>query len=483
MTTAIKTLSAIIYDRKSRGEEEDLQKRKQDLIDLANGLGVTNPKYYGEVASSKSNDREDYLNVLKEIKSGQHQFLVIPSLSRITRDFEEQIKLLGLLTKNKMVIHSLTDGFIDPADKTNKLMATIKGLFNEYEYEETSKKMHFGRLQTARKKGTWVGVAPYGYKKNKESLELEFDEVEAPTVRRIFREVIEGYSTTEISVRLHRDNIKTRNGKNFHPSTISDMLDRRTYIGEKKFTSKIFGEVVFYPDNHKGIVTLEEFMQVRDILDNKQKFKTRTHAVTSPLDKLITCKRCGRLMQVNLAGKGRYVHLQKCSAYKYGERCDNSGCSITHILPKVYTEVKMRQNVIKEQLEKLKVGSSNERIERLEKELKGISKQLKNRKQEKDDLLDFLLRKVIPESVYVEKNKALEEEIDKLQQRENDTREAIANSNVENDVEYLEGLLGHIENLEQKPVDEQNRILKKIIDKVVYEREGNHIEMDIQFKD
>ncbi|MFD1387657.1 recombinase family protein [Oceanobacillus oncorhynchi subsp. oncorhynchi] len=482
MTTAVKTLSAIIYNRKSRGELEDLQKFKQELITYCKKDNF-NYTYLEEIASSVDKERTEYLKLLNEIKSDKYDALVITDLSRLTRNLKQQIEIFELLVEYNMVVHSLLDGIINPSDSMGELMSVIKGVFNQSAYKETSRKMHLGRLQTARKKGTWIGSAPYGYKKVKETFELERDEVEAPIVERIFKEVIEGYSTTEISLRLHRDNIKTRKGKNFHPSTVSDMLARRTYIGEKKFVSQKFNEVVYIKDNHEGIISLKDFIQVRDILANKQKFKTRTHAVTSPLDKLITCKRCGRLMQVNLASKRRYIHLQKCSAYKYGERCDNRGCSITHILPKVYIEVKKRQNVIEKQLEKLKAGSSNERLERLEKELKGITKQLKNKKTEKDDLLNFLLRKVIPESVYIEKNTAIDEEIDNLEQRENDTREAIANSNVEDDMEYLEGLLRHIENLELKPVDEQNRILKKIIDKVVYEREDNHIEMDIQFKE
>ncbi|KXH83730.1 recombinase family protein [Sporosarcina sp. HYO08] len=314
------------------------------------------------------------------------------------------------------------------------------------------------------------------------TLQLEPDEIEAPVARRIFMEVIEGYSTTEISLRLHRDGIKTRKGKNFHPSTISSLLERRTYIGETNFKSSKFGEEITLKDTHEGIVTLEEYLQVREILANKQKFNTRTHAVTSPLDKLIYCKKCRRLMQVNLA-KGKYIHLQKCNAYKYGERCDNSGCSLNHLLPLVYSEVKKRINVIREKLEKVKAGSGNERLERLEKELKGVTKQLKNKESEKDDLLNFLLRKVIPETVYAKKNKEIEEEIKQLQQRANDKLEAIANSNVQNDVEHLKGLLQHIVNIELKPVDEQNRILKKIIDKIIYEREDGNISLDIQFKE
>jgi site-specific DNA recombinase len=472
--------TALIYNRKSRGEDDDLLKFKKEMIAYCDKERFRY-EYFEEIGSSKDHERGEYTKLKNEIKTGKYNILVIIDLGRLTRDLEQQLKLFRLLTKHNMVIHSVLEGPIDPKEKANKMTSVIKGLFNEIAYEETSEKMHLGRLISARE-GKWVGVPPYGYKKNKETLQLEHDEIEAPIARRIFMEVIEGYSTTEISVRLHRDGIKTRKEKNFHPSTISNLLERRTYIGETKFKSEKFGEVVYEKGTHEPIVSLEEFLQVREILANKKHFNTRTHAVTSPLDKLIYCKKCGRLMQVNLAKK-IYVHLQKCSAYKYGERCDNSGCSITHILPSVYQEVKKRQNVIREQLENLKSGSSNERLERLEKELKGIRKQLKNKKNEQEDLLNYLLRKVILETVYVIKNKEIDNEIDQLQQRENDTLEAIANSNVENDVEYLERLLQHIENLETKSVDEQNRILKKIIDKIVYIREGNDINIDIQFKD
>ncbi|WP_394190561.1 recombinase family protein [Paenisporosarcina quisquiliarum] len=474
------TTTALVYNRKSRGEDEDLLKFKKELLEYCEREGFKY-KYFEEIGSSRNREREEYTKLISEIKTGKYDVLVISDLSRLTRDLEQQIMIFKLLTNHNMVIHSILDGFIDPTEKANKMWGVIKGLFNEVAYEETSEKMHLGRLISARE-GKWVGVPPYGYKKNKEALKLEPDEIEAPTARRIFMEVIEGYSITEISVGLHKDGIKTRKGKNFHPSTISNLLERRTYIGETSFKSEKFGEEVTLKNTHEPIVSLEEFLKVRSILASKQQFQTRTHAVTSPLDKLIHCKKCGRLMQVNLA-KGKYIHLQKCNAYKYGERCENSGASLNHILPLVYQEVKKRQNVIREQIEKLKAGSSNERLERLEKELKGISRQLKNKESEKEDLLNFLLRKVIPETVYVNKNKEIEEEIEKLKQRENDTLEAIANSNVQNDVEYLEGLLQHIENIELKPVDEQNRILKKIIDRIVYEREVNHIDIDIQFKE
>ncbi|CAM5187807.1 hypothetical protein UACE39S_04921 [Ureibacillus acetophenoni] len=476
----VKPTSALVYNRKSRGELEDLSKHKKELLDYCERNNF-NPMYFEEIGSSVDSDREEFIKLIKEIKTGKYDVLVITDLSRLTRDLETQIKLFKLLTNYNMTIHSLMDGKINPAESTNKMMGILKGLFNESAYEETSKKMHLGRLQSARD-GKWVGQVPYGYKKNKEAMKLEPDEIEAPVVRRIFKEVLEGHSITEISLRLHKDGIKTRKGNNFHPSTISNLLERRTYIGETNFKSDKFGEDVTLKGTHEPLVSMEDYLRVRKVLEKKQHFQMRTHPVTSPLDKLIFCGKCGRLMQVNLAKK-KYIHLQKCNAYKYGDRCENSGCSLNLILPYVYEQVQEHLQVFREQLALLNKGSSNEKLEELKKELKGLEKQLKNKENEKDKLLNFLLNGTINELIYTNKNKELENEINKLKRRIEDTEETIANSNISNDTEYLESLIKNLEEIKFQPVEEQNRHLRGIIEKIIYVREDDRIDLNIQFKD
>jgi hypothetical protein len=138
-------------------------------------------------------------------------------------------------------------------------------------------------------------------------------------------------------------------------------------------------------------LTLGEYLSVRKILSEKQHFNVRTHAITSPLDKLIICGNCGRLMQVNLS-KGKYVYLQKCNAYKYGEKCDNSGCSLNYILPQIYNEVRKCRGVIQRQLEQLKSDGASNILDDLRKQLSTLEKQLKTKEGEKDKLLNFLLK-------------------------------------------------------------------------------------------
>jgi site-specific DNA recombinase len=472
--------NAILYNRRSRGLLEDLQKFKAEMMDYCK-KNKFKPTYFEEIASSVDEERVEYNKFVKEIETGKFQVLVITDLSRLTRDLEQQLRLFKILNKNNMIIHSLLDGIIDPKERTGKIMSGIKGLFNEIAYDEISQKMHLGRFQSA-KEGKWVNAPPFGYRKNKETMKLVPDPIEAPVLKRIFNEVIEGYSTTNISLRLHQDGIKTRLGNHWHPSTVSNTLERRAYLGETKFKSEVFGDEVYLKDTHEPLVSLEDFMKVREILANKQHFRTRTHGITSPLDKLIICGYCGRMMQINYVNERRYIHLTKCNAYKYGERCNNSGVAIHVLLPRVYEEIRKRKQIMKDQLLQLEQGGTSNRIERLNMELKGLQKELKNTESEKDDLLNYLLKKIINEVVYTSKNQELENKIKQLQQRIDDTLEAIASTNIDNDVDYIQGLLGHIEHIETQPVDEQNRILRQVIEKIVYIRERNDVQMEFHFK-
>ncbi|KXH80082.1 recombinase family protein [Sporosarcina sp. HYO08] len=160
--------NALVYNRKSRGELEDLQKHKRELLFYCERHHF-NYTYFEEIASSVDEERIEYLKLIKEIESAKYDVLVITDLSRLTRNLKQQLELFELLEKFNMIVHSLLDGIINPSDSMGEMMSVIKGMFNQSAYKETSKKMHLGRLQSARA-GKWVGVPPYGYKKNKETL-------------------------------------------------------------------------------------------------------------------------------------------------------------------------------------------------------------------------------------------------------------------------------------------------------------------------
>lgn len=469
---------ALVYNRKSRGDLEDLSKHEKELQDYCKRNNFES-RYFEEIGSSKDDSRAEYVKLLDEIATNKYEVLVITDLSRLTRDLEHQLKLFKILTNHNMIIHSVMDGIIDPKDQTNKMLSTIKGLFNESAYEETSRKMALGRLQSVRA-GKYIVAAPFGYKKNSE-MKLEIDETEAPTVRRIFREILQGISITQISVGLYKDGFRTRWGNKHHPGSITDIIRRRVYIGETIYNSIEFDEEIRLKDTHEKIVSTEDFLKVQEIMANKKKFRTRTRKITSPLDKLLVCGLCNRRMQINISGKKKeYIHVQKCSAFNNeGKLCQNRGCSVVPLLSKVYKEVKKEVKVIEEKLELLYEGKNNDSLEKLKLELSNVEDKIKLKEKEKHRLLNFLLDGTIKELVYSDKNNQLEDEIKNLKIRSEDLTEIIVQNNIDNDIKYKEKLLADMINLESLHVDEQNRILSNIIEEIIYTRKEDKIKMKI----
>src|SRR5699024_4471254 len=101
---------------------------------------------------------------------------------------------------------------------------------------------------------------------------------------------------------------------------------------------------------------------------------------------------------------GKYIHLQRCHAFK-GNICYNKGCSIIHLLPSVYKELKKRIRVIKRKLNELYEGRENKGLEKLQAEQSLVERNIKVKEKEKDKLLNFLLNGTITEIIYSEKNK------------------------------------------------------------------------------
>lgn len=140
---------ALVYNRKSRGELEDLQKKKKELLNYCrrNDLEAT---YFEEIVSSVDASRQDFIKLQNKIKSGIYELLVIIDLSRLTRDLKTQLELFELLEEYGMEIHSILDGRIDPKNSSNEILLVIKGIFNQASYKEISRKMMLGRLQAAK---------------------------------------------------------------------------------------------------------------------------------------------------------------------------------------------------------------------------------------------------------------------------------------------------------------------------------------------
>jgi hypothetical protein len=109
---------------------------------------------------------------------------------------------------------------------------------------------------------------------------------EAETVRRIYREFLDGKSPYKIASNLQRDGIKTGSGGfKWYDSTVIGILKNVKYMGDallqktytvdfltkKRVINNGHAAQYYVEDSHKGIVSKEEFAAVQAEFERRSK--------------------------------------------------------------------------------------------------------------------------------------------------------------------------------------------------------------------
>lgn len=250
------------------------------------------------------------------------------------------------------------------------------------------------------------GSAPYGFKYAGKQFAINEDE--APAIRLMFRLAADGESYSTIRNELTQRGYKTRAGREFANSTISDILRNRKYKGEYVYC--IHGadghqknikhdRVIEYEQDEiinntavlKKIVSPKQFDEVQRILDSHTCGTPKQDAHSEyTLSGLIQCK-CG----ANVCGE---TTSKRGKSYRYyvcqGQR-KKQGCSVKKIRAE-FLENTIRQVVIRECKSLLASGSiKQESFEVSEKnlktEIKNLSRVITNLDRDNEELINQLV--------------------------------------------------------------------------------------------
>ena len=299
-------------------------------------------------------------------------YLTQEDLSRFGRDYlevgdylEHIFPFLGIRFK------SINDHY-DSAKhegKTIGMDVAFKNLIYDYYSKDLSQKVK-SAMRTKQQKARFVNTVPYGYKTHQDDKhQLVIDERTAPVVRRIFLNVIDGKSCTQIAKELNAEGILTpAQAKAIHSSSakkpqwthraILSMIENIKYTGvmanhmrESRFIRdknqrRVPKEEWYIRKNaHEAIVTQEEFDKANEAIQRRRKTARVTHDQS---DRVYYCAHCGgKLEKAN--GK-----VFACPSHRYH---DGSSCE----------GVYWRKNALEEVLlEALKGQIEITRIESLE---------------------------------------------------------------------------------------------------------------------
>ena len=258
--------------------QADIPVQRKACRDFAEKMGWTIIREEQEAGVSGykvSADHRDKLQLIRDhAKQKKFDVLLVFMFDRLGRKSEETPFVVEWFVKNGIQVWSVNEGEQRFDSHTDRLMNYIRFWQADGESLKISirTKTALGQMvQEGRFRG---GIAPYGYKlvpsgqcnkRRHEVYKLEIDEEEARVVRMMFELcVCSGYGRCKMANHLSSMGLKTRDGKNWHESTVGHILHNIMYTGVLRSGdtySDIFPEL--------QIITPELFQSAQNLMEQR----------------------------------------------------------------------------------------------------------------------------------------------------------------------------------------------------------------------
>ena len=363
----IKKYKVAAYIRISKKEKEvNSIENQKDLIDYyikdKQNLDIYN--YYVDNGYSGTNfDRPELKRMINDITHKKVDIVIVKDLSRLGRNYirvgELLDSILPLYDVKLISINDNIDGLNNEED--SYLLRALLNIYNENYPRDISNKVRTA-LITKKINGEFItSYAPYGYKKSRyEKNKIIIDVEAAKTVKLIFDNIEKGLSKKEIvdilnnkKIRTPMEHIKNTNeGKKWNTSMITGILNNKVYTGDliqqkrkrisfknHKFIKTKDDELIITKNNHKEIISKEQFEKVQDIF--RHSVKVNSNNEYDIFLGYLKCAECNSNLSIR---KSKEYTYYACSSHVRKRGCKNKHTIRKDILEeKVITEINNRQ--------------------------------------------------------------------------------------------------------------------------------------------
>lgn len=322
-----------LYERLSRddeqaGESNSIQNQKKYLEEYARQKGLRNIRHFYDDGYSGTNfNRPGFAALLEEIEAGRVETLVVKDLSRFGRNYLQVGYYTEILFPKKGVRFIAINNNVDSATPQDNDFTPFLNIMNEWYAKDTSNKIK-AVFKSRMKEGLRCsGSIPYGYKREPgDKQTLIVDEPAAEVVRKIFRLVCQGVTTTGITEILTKEKVlipsayaamnQPKNCRHkeiadpyrWNATTIGYILDRQEYLGHTVLGKSICenfktkqrraaapDELMIFPDTHEAIIDQDTWDIARKIR-SKKKPRVANGTYSHRLSGLVYCADCGARM-------------------------------------------------------------------------------------------------------------------------------------------------------------------------------------------
>lgn len=411
---------AIIYARLSREDEEKFTRNKSESRSIENQIKVLSEYaqkheieiykiYYDDGVSGGTFDRPGFNNVIKAMKKGAFNVLLLKDFSRLGRVMHRVGDLIeNIFPKYNIRVISLGDNY-DSATYSSEVPIVLKNFLNEYYLKEVKKKNRLARVRCANT--VHLNYYPkFGYRFD-ENRKPVIDPISAGIVRRVFDLIgNKGYTLMRVAEIFNSEKVPTRSYyateilklKPLHkkPATewngekIWEIARDYEYCGHAvNWENHPKEERIILKNTHPALVDEDLFMRTQEVIEKRSRFKHyRDHIGRMLIDR----------------GSGRHLFYAKGKGKTFDNTCyffRVGNCWKYKILASVIEEV-LYQDVIKiielasNDQERLYKIFKQKLFGRQECSMEKLQKRLDDLNEEYSELLEQYFLKKIPQHLF-----------------------------------------------------------------------------------
>lgn len=254
--------------------------------------------------------------MLKKASRGKIDYILVKSISRLSRDTVEVLKIVRFLRERGINMHFENEN-LDSIKLENELEITLRSMLAQEESRNTSENIKWGFQHKFEKGDIFTKYKNFmGY--TCVDGEMAIVPEEAEVVKKIFELYLQGLSFGQVKTYLESMDIKTITGnEHWDASTIQKMLQNEKYKGDtrlqKTYTEDFMtGKKVkntgqrhsYYVSNsHPAIISAEIFDRVQEEMDKRSRIISKEDGTVESkgkrynskylLGNILECRYCG----------------------------------------------------------------------------------------------------------------------------------------------------------------------------------------------
>lgn len=288
-------MRAAIYARISKdteGTELGVTRQQEDCAREAERRGWEVVATYvdNDVSATRKKPRPEYQRMLRDIRSGQIEAVVVWSMDRLTRTPRELEDIIDLADRQGLALANV-GGNTDLSTPEGRVFARNLGAFAKYETDNLSKRLRRTFQQKA-EKGEPHGYAPYGYERVEKANVIVPEQ--AAVIRECADRVLALESLRSIVTDLNARGVHGPKAEKWNSTILRQILLRPTNAGLRQYRGQVIGQA-FAAD---PILDADTFERLTALLTDPSR---RSNHVGPGYKYLLSgvaiCGRCGGVMR------------------------------------------------------------------------------------------------------------------------------------------------------------------------------------------